>query len=185
MGARITTKKVKVIGKEEYVNASTGEVQTMNVISIEERDFNFHKLWLQNILNSIELIGNQKTKLAFWIIENISRDNLLVATYDVIVKRTGVSKDTVKKTMKILLDSDFLEKVQPGVYRVNPNVIFKGTRQNRMNVLIQYKDTERINQEKSLKNTVESELPKLTVPEGFLQPLTPITTSYNQPATSL
>ena len=41
-----TRKKVKVIGTETYINQQTGELQEMQVIDIEERDANFHKLWL-------------------------------------------------------------------------------------------------------------------------------------------
>ena len=55
-----TRKKVKVVGTETYINQKTGELQEMQVIDIEERDANFHKLWLGHILQSIDLIGNQK-----------------------------------------------------------------------------------------------------------------------------
>ena len=57
--------KVKVIGTETYIKQDTGEIAEMQVVKIEERDANFHKLWLGHILQSIDLIGNQKTKLAF------------------------------------------------------------------------------------------------------------------------
>ncbi|HDR8306450.1 TPA: replication/maintenance protein RepL, partial [Bacillus cereus] len=30
----------------------------MNVINVEERDANFHKLWLGHIIQSLDLIGN-------------------------------------------------------------------------------------------------------------------------------
>ena len=52
-----TRKKVKVVGTETYINQKTGELQEMQVIDIEERDANFHKLWLGHILQSIDLIG--------------------------------------------------------------------------------------------------------------------------------
>ena len=54
-----TRKKVKVVGTETYINQQTGELQEMQVIDIEERDANFHKLWLGHILQSIDLIGNR------------------------------------------------------------------------------------------------------------------------------
>ena len=130
-----TTKKVKVVGKTEYINPTTGEYEEFNLIEEEDRDFNFHKLWLGHILQSIDLIGNQKTKLAFWIIEHLDKENKLVYTYDQIQKETGMSRDTIAKTMKALVESNFLEKKHSGCYIVN------GTRNGRMNVLIRYKDT--------------------------------------------
>jgi hypothetical protein len=133
-----TRKKVKVIGQETYINPKTGELKDMQVIDIEERDFNFHKVWLQHILNSIDLIGNKKTKLAFWIIENLNKENQFIMTYRKIVEKTGFSIDTVKATMTALVESNFLVRVQTGVYIINPDVLFKGGKSDRANILLQY-----------------------------------------------
>ena len=65
-----TTKKVKVIGTRKYIKQDSGEIEDFQVVNIEERDFNFHKIWLNHIINSLDLIGNQKTRLAFWIVDN-------------------------------------------------------------------------------------------------------------------
>ena len=137
----VTRKKLKVIGTETYIKQDTGELKEMQVISIEERDFNFHKVWLQHILNSIDLIGNQKTKLAFWIIENLNKENQLIMTQRQIAEKANMSLDTVRLTIKALLESDFLERINIGAYRINPNVIFKGNKTDRMNVLIEYTNT--------------------------------------------
>ena len=115
----------------------------MQLIDIEERDFNFHKVWLQHILNSIDLIGNQKTKLAFWIIEHLNKENQLTMTQRQIAQKSGISLDTVRLTMKALLESNFLVKQNIGVYMVNPDVVFKGGKTDRLNILIQYHDVEK------------------------------------------
>ena len=133
-----TRKKVKVVGTETYIKQDTGEIKEMQLIDIEERDFNFHKVWLQHILNSIDLIGNQKTKLAFWIIENLNKENQLIMTQRKIAENTGISIDTVRLTMRALMDSNFLVKINSGAYMVNPDVIFKGGKTDRLNILIQY-----------------------------------------------
>lgn len=153
-----TNKKVKIIGTEEYINAQTGEIERMQVTSIEERDFNFHKVWLKNFIATLDLVGNQKTKLAFWIIENLNKENQLTMTYRQIATATNMSLDTVSKTMKILLDADFLRKINIGVYMVNPDVVFKGSRNGRLNVLNQYRDSERITipDEEKLQNLLKS-----------------------------
>ncbi|MDD5888982.1 MAG: replication/maintenance protein RepL [bacterium] len=138
---RTTSKKVKVIGKEQYINSSTGEVEDFQVVSLQDRDFNFHKIWLAHIINSLDLIGNQKTKLAFWILDNLDKENQLIMPYRQIAKKTGISLDTVSKTMSALISCDFLQKINNGAYRVNPDVIFKGSNSARMNVLYKYQDT--------------------------------------------
>ena len=138
---RTTNKKVKVIGREQYLNTSTGEVEDFQVVSLQDRDFNFHKLWLAHIINSLDLIGNQKTRLAFWILDNLDKENQLIMTYRQIAKKTGISLDTVSKTMSALISCDFLQKINTGAYRVNPDVIWKGSNSSRMNVLYKYQST--------------------------------------------
>lgn len=133
-----TRKKVKVIGHQEYINRDTGEITDMQVVNIEERDANFHKLWLGHILQSIDLIGNQKTKLAFWILDNLNSENQLIMTQRKIAEKSGISYQTVSLTIKTLIESNFLIKINSGAYRVNPDVLFKGGKDNRLNVLLQY-----------------------------------------------
>ena len=108
-----TTKKVKVVGHVEYVNQATGEVEDFQVVRMEDRDFDFHKIWLGHVINSLDLIGNQKTQA--------------------------------------LIDSNFIQRVNMGVYRVNPETVFKGSRGGRLNVLYQYENTS-IENEKSQKS---------------------------------
>ena len=121
-----TSKKVKVIGTMPFINAVTGEVEDFQVNSIEERDFNFTKIWMRNLIATLELVGNQKTKLAYWIIEHLDRENKLTLTLRQIAEQTGISLETVRITIKILLDADFLRKINISAYMVNPEVIFKG-----------------------------------------------------------
>src|SRR5699024_10883932 len=66
-----TRKKVKFLGTKEFIDASTGEKETMQVTNIEERDANFHKIWLGHMLESLDMIGNQKIRVAMFIMENI------------------------------------------------------------------------------------------------------------------
>lgn len=136
--ANTTRKKVKVIGTETYLNQSTGEIKEMQVIDIEERDANFHKLWLGHILQAVDLIGNQKTRLAFWILDNLDSENKLTLTYRQIVEKSHFSYETVARTMRALIDANFLVQINRGAYRVNPDVLFKGGKNARMNVLLQY-----------------------------------------------
>ena len=141
--AKTTRRKMKIVGKQTYINQETGEMNEVQVIDIEERDTNFHKIWLSHILNSIDLIGNQKTKLAFWILDNIDSENQLIMTQRKIAKNSGISLYTVSETLKVLMDSNFLQKINSGAYRVNPNVLWKGGKSARMNVLFKYHQNEK------------------------------------------
>lgn len=141
--AKTTRRKMKIVGKQAYIDQETGEMNEVQVIDIEERDANFHKIWLSHILNSIDLIGNQKTKLAFWILDNIDSENQLIMTQRKIAKNSGISLYTVSETFKVLMDSNFLQKINSGAYRVNPNVLWKGGKSARMNILFKYHQNEK------------------------------------------
>src|SRR5690625_5917774 len=103
----------------------------MQVTNIEERDANFHKIWLGHMLESLDMIGNQKIRVAMFIMENINKENELIMTYRVIAEKTNTSLQTVSETMKALQESNLLSKIRNGYYRVNPDVIFKGGRKDR------------------------------------------------------
>lgn len=144
MGTQHTSKKVKIVGTQSYINPNTGEIIDMEVSQVEERDFNFSKVWMRNFIAALDIVGNKKTKLCYWIIENINKENMLIGTLRDISKRTNTSLETVRTTIDILLDADFLRRKNQGVYIVNPNIVFKGGRGNRLNVLTQYNSSEKI-----------------------------------------
>lgn len=158
MGTQQTSKKVKIIGTQTYINANTGEIIDMEVSQIEERDFNFSKVWMRNFIAALDIVGNKKTKLCYWIVENINKENMLIGTLRDIAKRTNTSLETVRITMDILLDADFLRRKSQGVYIVNPDIIFKGGRGNRLNVLNQYNASPKVelSDEVKLKNLLNT-----------------------------
>ena len=144
-----TRKKVKVIGTETYIKQDTGEIAEMQVVKIEERDANFHKLWLGHILQSIDLIGNQKLNLRFGYWTTWIAIIRLSWHKEKIAEKIGMSTKTVSTTIKALVESNFLNKINSGAYRVNPDVLFKGGKDNRLNVLLQYRN------EKTIKSVIQ------------------------------
>lgn len=138
-----TRKKIKIIGTQEYINKDTGEINTMQVVSIEERDANFHKIWLEHIIHSLDIIGNKKVKFAFWLLNNMNSENQITMTIRQMAEKSNTSLDTVARTIKALMESDFLIRINIGVYQINPNVIFKGGKENRLNILIQYRNNKK------------------------------------------
>ena len=136
-------KKIRVVGTERFVNPSTGEFKDMQIVETSEyeKDSNFHKLFLKDFVSALELVANQKTKLCYWIITNLTKDNLLLYTYRQIADKTGISYATVAETMKILQDADFLRKHKSGYYMVNPGILYKGSYQRRCMALNTYHET--------------------------------------------
>lgn len=144
-----TTKKQKFVGTKILIDPETNEPYPMQLNVIEDRDFNFTKVWLQHLVNSLDEISNQKLRLAFWIIDNLDKENQLVMTQRQLAEASGISLKTVSRTMQALCEGKpaFLQKINSGAYRVNPEVMFKGSHSNRMGIIYKYQQTDAANQE--------------------------------------
>src|SRR5699024_12093563 len=96
------------LGTKEFIDASTGEKETMQVTNIEERDANFHKIWLGHMLESLDMIGNQKIRVAMFIMENINKENELIMTYSVIAEKNKILIKTISETIKYNKENKYL-----------------------------------------------------------------------------
>lgn len=141
---KTTSKKQKITGVRYYIDPQNGETVPFLETSIEDRDFNFHKMWLNNLIMALDEITNKKMELAFWIIEHLDKENKLVMTQRAIAEKSGISFGTVCETMKLLQEGEvpFLQKINSGAYRVNPDVLYKGSHSNRMGIVFEYSQTD-------------------------------------------
>lgn len=134
-----TTSKIqKYIGSEEWINPRTGEIENLGVSRFQEKDVNFTKVWMRNFLIQVEEITTQKFKVATYIMENARDDNIFIGTVRAISKKTGISIDTVQRTIKILIKNNFMNRVQAGVYMINMDTMFKGSHGKRIRLLNEY-----------------------------------------------
>jgi hypothetical protein len=138
MKNKTTAKKSKVVGKQNYINQSTGEIVEMNVVESTSTDFNFEKIWLGHIMQALDCLGSQRIKVVTWLIENKDNENRVVARQSDIAEGAGVSKQTVTDVVSTLINNDIMKMMHRGVYLLNPDVIFKGHHGKRMDVLIRY-----------------------------------------------
>lgn len=141
---KTTTKKQVVVGKQQFINKETGELEDFNIINTYDADFNFEKIWLSHILESLEVIGNQKVKVLNWLLKNKSSDNLITATQRQISDKSGVSYPVVNQTIRALVDSKALAKINGGAYMLNPDFMFKGHKKKRMNLLLRFNEVDTI-----------------------------------------
>ena len=174
MIARKRTKiKYKQVGTQEYINKDTGELVSLKVESTERRDFNFHKVWLNQLTDSLDGILNQKTKVAFWIL-NLNRENQLVYTQNQIASNVNVSIQTVNLTVREMMKADLIRKSN-GAYIVNPDIVFKGTINAREKVWLKYVEGEAYNSaekardDKTRLSTVQKQIEKLKRQEETLK----------------
>jgi DNA-binding transcriptional regulator YhcF (GntR family) len=137
-----TSKKIRVIGTEQYINCNTGELEDFNVISQEEQDFDFDKFWISQVMFAIDEFGSKKMQLLLYLITKRERaNNTVLKTVAEIAEETGINKNTIVSTLKILEKHQIIRR-KTGIIFISPDVIFRGGHAKRMNVLIQYRQVE-------------------------------------------
>ena len=137
---KVRKKTQTIVGTQRYINADTGEILETTVIEKEvDRDFNFHKIWLNDLMSVLNLIGGKKLDILKYLLSEMrTQDNTISVTYRQIEKELNTSQKTIAETMKILQEANFITKVQNGLYMVNPDVIVKGKSGKKDALMIKY-----------------------------------------------
>lgn len=109
----------------------------------------FWKLYLSDFLTVLGLCDSRQLDVLIYVLDNTdARTNLFLGTYDKIVEDTGISRPTVCRIMRKLLDNNFITRRNNGVYRVNPNLLCKGDEWHRRALFIEYEDEYEADREK-------------------------------------
>lgn len=115
------------IGEASYINPKTNELEKFNVFEqSRETDFNFHKVWVQDLVEVLGLIGGPKVKVFNHILSNMNGDNIFFGTIRNMATSIGISKETVSSSLKLLKKAGQIKMLQDGVYMINPDLILKG-----------------------------------------------------------
>lgn len=142
------------VDNEKYaiIDKSTGNivVDSPDLNAILKKAYGQKAFWKLYMADYIQVILGSMDYKQLDVFMYISMNtqpstNLFIGTYDKIMKDCNVSKDTVYKLIKKLIDNNFIKRKQNGVYMVNPNIVMKGNNSKKA-LLINYYDTEQINQ---------------------------------------
>lgn len=166
-------KKMQFVGSRKLVDPDTGELIEAATFIDERRDFNFKKIWVGAIIERLDIIGTKRTKILFHLFDMADSQNLIVASYRDLAEATGTSLETVRVTMNALQDGNILVMVKRGVYRLNPDVVFRGKNPARMAVLTQYRKEQtppkELSDEEKLENLEKTMKPLLEQAEALKQ----------------
>jgi predicted transcriptional regulator len=135
-GINMTLLKAK---NKRIMDIDTGEVTEITELLVTKTDINFDKVWTSQLAAVLDLAGSKPIKILAWFIEERDHRNMAVGTYPKIAEVIGCSESSVKLTIKILLDAGVISKIQNGVYRVNPNLVWQGDSNRRQAILLEYR----------------------------------------------
>lgn len=132
----------QVVGTRQMTDPETGEVMDFTVIQKNvNQDYNFHKIWLEDLMNILNSMGNKKMTILTYLLKIMrNSDNTLNFTMRSLADDTGVSLQTCQNTIKELMESNVLkrDKRVKQLYTFNPDLIVKGGSEKRRRILIEY-----------------------------------------------
>ena len=138
-------KKTTVYGSETIYKADeNGELKPISATIIdeewdEESDINWDKIWLGQVMEALEQVGNKKIKVANYILKNRDKNtNYLIQTQREIAETCGVSLQTVSSTLQALEKANLIVG-KSGIYQVNPDKIAYDKHSKRMAILRIYR----------------------------------------------
>jgi hypothetical protein len=129
-----------VFGTKKFIDVETGEEIEVQTVYQESADVNFEKIWLTQLMLGIEKLGNKRTAVFSYLLKNrIRSNNMVPKTLMEIVKDTKVSYPTVFTAIKLLEELDLVTRKVGRIY-LQPGMIYKGTHDNRMRVMYEFRE---------------------------------------------
>lgn len=145
------TVSVKYNGKEKWHNKKTGEVLDVHRIQESSTQDNFFmKIWKLNMMKALEQIGNKKVDVLNYIIDNMNRENRIIATQKEIAEKVGCSRQTVSTVVSQLRKSGYIT-TETREIQLSPSIMFKGGHEERMAVLFDFEQRKKEYQQKKEK----------------------------------
>lgn len=138
-----TLKIMKRSEQVQTVDSHTGEVTQETHSTLKMGDFGFCKIWLPNFEDHILKIGNKQTQVLFYLLNNMNRENVITKTQEEIAKEVCATTKTVRECMKTLQtfhndEAPFLVRIGQSRYRINPDVIYNGASNKRVEIMKQF-----------------------------------------------
>ncbi len=126
-------------GTETFIKKGTGEEIEVPAVYQDATDSNFEKIWLAHILTSLNMLGNKKIQILSYLFQNrIVSHNIVPKTLQEIATETGISYVTVSETIQLLAKAGLITR-KTGMIYLSPGMIFKGTHDNRMRVMFEFR----------------------------------------------
>jgi DNA-binding transcriptional ArsR family regulator len=127
-------------GTKAFVDLETGEEVSVPVMYQDGTDRNFEKIWLAHILTSLNELGNKKIQILSYLFKNrIVSHNIVPKTMQDIATETGISYPTVSETIHVLEKAGLIKR-KTGMIFLDPGMIFKGTHNNRMHIMFEFRN---------------------------------------------
>jgi predicted transcriptional regulator len=136
------TTKIKevVVRYETWCNSETGEIREFAVVDKPySSDYNFHKIWLEDLAKVLDILGGAKFRVFSHILKIVNPySNEVGFTLRELENELSISTKTINEVVKKLIEANFMKKVRIGTYKINPKMLVKGTHDKRVGLMLKY-----------------------------------------------
>ena len=106
----------------------TGEVKRVDVMIKEIPRSGFAITYLSAIVQMIDAIGNRKMQVVKYILSHMDSNNKVSETEQEISNHSGISRQTVHDTLKLLENAGIIAR-KTGTVMLSPKLVHKGNAQ--------------------------------------------------------
>jgi predicted transcriptional regulator len=125
------------------IHLATGRIEPIDVYEAKER-YSWERVYAKTLVDMLDMTGESQTKIIAYLIKHKDYKNVVAATVRKIADETNCSTRTVQRTLKQLLDSDFLHRLQNGLIMFSPHVMRTGRDKAGMAVVRRWNDAHKI-----------------------------------------
>jgi hypothetical protein len=135
----VSIRETLEVAPEQMIVASTGEVVDVQRVLVRTAvDMDFDKVWVAQLALAVELVGGAAVKVLTTLIKTRNAENMVILSQREISEKADVDKSTVNRTIRLLIDKGIVAQIRGGVYQLSPGMIWRGTHDHRMRVLVEY-----------------------------------------------
>lgn len=120
-----------------FMDFQTAEV--IQPISIIANSQSFDKVWFRSLLAIFDN-SSCELKLLLWLVANRDKsNNQVIGNQKSIAEKSNISLANVNKILGKFKDAGFINKIQNGVYMINPLIIISGDKKKQNYLLLEFK----------------------------------------------
>lgn len=124
------------------IDLTTGEITSIPVY--EAQTGRWDKVWAKSLADLFEMTGESRTKVIAYLLRKRNTQNVIHAPMRLVAEETGVSVKTVNRTIKQMVESNYLIRLGQGVVMFSPHIIRPGPKNQGMAVLRRWNENNEV-----------------------------------------
>lgn len=114
------------------------------------------KIMMSGLLDVLEDLSGKQTQALRAILDTFDpKSGMVICTQEEFVEKSGTSKSTVNRVLKLLRKHDLIRMKSPGVYVINPDFMRQGGEGRYHALLVQYRDARQVDEARGKRDVGE------------------------------